>query len=337
MRTGFVVLFAGLLGGSCAHRTIAVKTAPAPGPAPEAEDESESDVHAPWDIPLDRDARQARFKARRLSAARLHEVRTLLGTAAPAASSTTLNPQQWTTIGPQPIGTTTNPFAGSVLNLGIDPHNPGTIYAGTYVGKLWKTTNSGAQWLPLSDAGPLVDVQWIAVDPAVLNTVYVLDAGAIYTSADGGSTWTELPPVVADASLNCSGEAFAIHPAVSGTWLVSEYCSTSPKTSVIYKTANAGSTWSKQATITGEIDKLEFNASSPNYAYAAGFASASVLFEISTDRDFHRCGNYLDQRDWLWFHGSSSTGAVCPLSGGIRIGPFESQDDLLTGRCLRGS
>ncbi|MGO9258392.1 MAG: WD40/YVTN/BNR-like repeat-containing protein [Bryobacteraceae bacterium] len=258
-----------------------MRTAPAPVATREAE--AESEVHAPWDMPMDRDARQARFKARRLAAARLHEVQALLGTAAPAASSTAVNPQQWTFIGPQPINTSTNPWSGSLLNLAIDPHNPGTIYAGTFVGKLWKTTNSGAQWLPLSDAGPLVDIQWIAVDPVALNTVYVLDAGSIYKSADGGSTWTELPPVVTGAGPNCSGEAFAIHPSVSGTWLVSEYCSASPETSVIYKTTNAGTTWSKEATITGEIDKLEFNVSSPNYAYAAGFASASVLFEISTD------------------------------------------------------
>src|SRR5580700_8771597 len=258
MRSGLVVFFAGLLCGSCAHRTVAVRTALPPTPRAEAE----SEVHAPWDTPMDRDARQAQFQARRLAAARLHEVQKLLGTLAPAAASTTVNPQQWTSIGPQPIGTGTNPWAGSILNLAIDPHNPTTIYAGTYVGRLWKTTNSGALWLPLSDAGPLVDVQWIAVDPVSLNTVYVLDAGSIYKSADGGSTWTELPPVVNDPTLNCSGEAFAIHPSVSGTWLVSEYCSTSPETSVIYKTANAGASWSKQTTITGEIDKLEFNVSS---------------------------------------------------------------------------
>lgn len=285
MRAGLAVVFAGLLCGSCAHRTVTVKTAPTPMPARRAETESE--VRAPWDMPMDREARQARFKARRISAARLHEVRTLLGTAVPATSatspSTAVNPQQWTFIGPQPIGTGTNPWAGSVLNLAIDPHNPSTLYAGTFVGGLWKTTNSGAAWLPLSDAGALVDVQWIAVDPVVLNTVYVLDAGSIYKSADGGSTWTALPPVVTDPSLNCSGETFAIHPSVSGTWLVSEYCSTSPETSVIYKTTNAGASWSKQATITGEIDKLEFNVSGPNYSYAAGFASSAVLFEMSTD------------------------------------------------------
>jgi hypothetical protein len=290
MRTRFVVVFVGLLCASCAHRIAAVRTAPAAAP--------DSDVHAPWDIPMDREERQARFKARRLSAARLSEVRTLLGTTAPAASSITVNPQQWTTIGPQPIGTSTNPWSGSVLNLAVDPHNPGTVYAGTFVGKLWKTTDSGATWLPLSDAGPLVHVQRIAVDPVALNTVYVLDAGSIYKSADGGSTWTELPPVVTDASLNCSGEAFAIHPSVTGTWLLSEYCSTSPADSVIYKTTDAGNTWSKETTIAGEIDKLEFNASSPNYAYAAGFASSAVLFEISTDTG----------TTWTSAIGSGSTG-----------------------------
>jgi len=139
MRLGFVVVFAGVLCGSCAHRTVAVRTAASPSPTPGAE--AESEVHAPWDTPMDRDARQGRFQARRLSAARLHEVQALLGTAAPAASSATVNPQRWTFIGPQPINTSTNPDAGSVLNLALDPHNPSTIYAGTYVGKLWKTTN----------------------------------------------------------------------------------------------------------------------------------------------------------------------------------------------------
>jgi photosystem II stability/assembly factor-like uncharacterized protein len=295
-RVVFVVVFTGLLCSSCVHRALAVRTAPAT--VTSRSDGDESDVEAPWDVPMDRNERQAWFQARRLSAARLHAVQRLLGTLAPAASSTTVNPQQWTFIGPQPMGTGPNPWAGSVRNLAIDPHNPNTIYAVTYVGALWKTTNSGAAWLPLSDAGPLVDVQWIAVDPVALNTVYVLDAGSVYKSADGGSTWTELPPVVTDASLNCSGEAFAIHPSVSGTWLVSEYCSGSPETSVIYKTVTGGTTWSKQATITGEIDKLEFNASTPNYAYAAGFASSAVLFNISTDTG----------TTWTSAVGSGSTG-----------------------------
>jgi uncharacterized protein (TIGR03437 family) len=281
MRIGLVVVFGGLVCGSCAHRTIAVRNTFTP--AAMRSGQADKEAGEPRDMAMDRETRLARFHALRLSATRLHEVQTLLGTMAPAATSTTVNPQQWTSIGPQPIGTSTNPDGGSVLNLAIDVHNPDTIYAGTYVGKLWKTTDSGATWLPLSDTGPLVDVQVIAVDPVVADTVYVLDAGSIYKSADGGSTWTELPAVVTGASLNCSGEAFAIHPSLSGTWLVAEYCSASPATSVIYKTTNNGATWSKQATITGEIDKLEFNASSPNYAYAAGFASASVLFQISTD------------------------------------------------------
>jgi uncharacterized protein (TIGR03437 family) len=277
-RKTWLVILATFVCCSCVHKEAPrLATVPALRPGVDLD---ENDARAPWDLPRDRGQRAAIFKARRLAAARLSETKALIGTATPAVSSTTVNPQQWTLIGPQPIHTS-NPWAGSVLNLAIDPHNPGTIYAGTFVGKLWKTTNSGAQWVPLSDAGPLVDVQWIAVDPVLQNTVYVLDAGSIFKSADGGTTWTELPPVVSDPT--CSGEAFAIHPTVSGTWLVSEYCTASSDSSMIYKTTNAGASWTKEATIAGEINQLQMNVSSPNYAYAAGFASSAVIFQISTD------------------------------------------------------
>ncbi|HUD21736.1 MAG TPA: hypothetical protein VMQ60_02735, partial [Acidobacteriaceae bacterium] len=122
----------------------------------------------------------------------------MLGTALPAAApaSTSTNPFQWTFIGPQPIvnsTSSTNPYAGSVLTLAMDPNNACVVYAGTYVGKLWKTTDCGNTWQPLSDSGPLVEIQSILVDPVLANTLYVLDAGSIYKSADAGLSWAELP------------------------------------------------------------------------------------------------------------------------------------------------
>ncbi len=270
-----VIASALLLTVSCTHRTaVAVKATPSVERAAESAD-------SPQDMPAGRDARQQWFDTRKLAVERLTETRKLLGTATPAASSPSLNPQQWTFIGPQPMIGTSFTFSGSVLILVMDPHNSSTIYAVTFLHKLWKSTDAGTTWLPLSDAGPLVTIQWLAMDPTLTNTLYAMDAGSLYKSTNGGSSWTALTPPTTNAS--CSGDAFAVHPAVSGTWLVSEYCTGSTDTSVIYKTANAGTSWTKVATVTGEIEQLEFNANTPSYAYGSGELDKAALFETSLD------------------------------------------------------
>ena len=271
-----IIVCAALLTASCAHRFAVIPTATAA-----VESEEEAEVSSPGDIPLERPARQEYFKAQRLTVDRLTKTRELLGTAAPAASSSTVNPQRWTFIGPQPMVNGSNPWAGSVLILAIDPHNASTIYAVTFLRRLWKTTDAGTTWLPLSDAGPLVSIQWLALDPVLTNTLYAMDAGSLYKSTNGGSTWAALPPVVNNPT--CLGEAFAIHPAVSGTWLVSEYCSSTAETSALYRTTNSGASWSQVSTINGEISEVEFNTGTPTYAYASGFLANAVLFEASTD------------------------------------------------------
>lgn len=212
-----LLLLSGVLfSSSCAHRRITTSTPTPSSPLariiPDSRhNENETEKRrAPWDPPDDPEARRAWFQMRKRSAANLHQIQTMLGTALPAAApaSTSTNPFKWTFIGPQPIVdpySTVDPYAGSVLTLAMDPHNSCLVYAGTYVGKLWKTTDCGNTWQPLSDSGPLVQIQSISVDPVLANTLYVLDAGSIYKSSDAGVTWTELPPVVSDPSQDCSG------------------------------------------------------------------------------------------------------------------------------------
>jgi uncharacterized protein (TIGR03437 family) len=231
-------------------------------------------------MPRDLDARQQWFKTRRFAVERLNDARKLLGTAMPVASSVIVNPQQWIFIGPQPwTGVNLNTGSGSVLLMVMDPHNSSTLYLVTFLRKLWKSTDAGTTWQPLSDAGPLLTIQWLAADPTLQNTLYAMDAGSLYKSANGGSSWTELAPPTNNTS--CTGDAFAVHPAVSGTWLVSEYCS--GNTSVLYKTANAGGSWTKVAMVSGEIEQLQFNATNPTYAYASGELDKAALFETSLD------------------------------------------------------
>lgn len=279
---------------SCAHRRITASAPSRPSAQTTAENgHSENGTEkrrAPWDPPDNPQARRAWFQARKRSAENLREMQASLGTALPsaAAPSTSTNPFQWTFIGPQPIGSgiTANPSAGSVLTLAMDPHNSCFVYAGTYVGKLWKTADCGNTWQPLSDSGPLVQVQSISVDPVLANTLYVLDAGSIYKSTDGGLTWNELAPVVADASQGCSGDAFAIDPSVSGTWLVTEVCYSYALGlySAIYRSTDGGLTWKQVAapSVGLELYRIGFNRGNAAFAYASGVILNSQETQYAT-------------------------------------------------------
>ncbi|MFK8055624.1 MAG: WD40/YVTN/BNR-like repeat-containing protein [Saprospiraceae bacterium] len=100
--------------------------------------------------------------------------------------------KEWNVEGPFTEG-------GRVNVLEIDPANPNIVYLGFSRGGLWKTTNKGADWLPISDQLPFPTVGAIALDtassriwigtgdPNVSGYFYVGDG--IYYSDDDGDTW----------------------------------------------------------------------------------------------------------------------------------------------------
>jgi photosystem II stability/assembly factor-like uncharacterized protein len=75
----------------------------------------------------------------------------------------------------------------------------GLIYVGTDTGRMWKTSDGGANWTRLQGT-PTRWVNAIQVDPADSNHLYVAfsgyregdDAANVYESRDGGATWTNI-------------------------------------------------------------------------------------------------------------------------------------------------
>ncbi|HKK08429.1 MAG TPA: glycoside hydrolase, partial [Gemmatimonadota bacterium] len=149
------------------------------------------------------------FPARPFLRARPAAVRPVLLVAAVAAALLALAParpaaaqsgklwsdMQWRSIGPT--------RAGRTRALDGVPGHPDVFYAGFDNGGLWRSTDYGANWVPLFDDQPISSIGAVAVAPSDPDVIYVgsgagiirpdLSTGdGVYKSTDAGRTWTHL-------------------------------------------------------------------------------------------------------------------------------------------------
>jgi hypothetical protein len=112
---------------------------------------------------------------------------------------------RWEFVGPRNYGivhTGASPVSGRVNAVAFDTRRPGTWYFGAAMGGVWKTTNFGDTWTPLSDQWKFLPVSSIAIDPTNPNTIYAGTgdvpqpsyAMGVMKSSDGGSTWSAAGP-----------------------------------------------------------------------------------------------------------------------------------------------
>ena len=96
------------------------------------------------------------------------------------------------------------PFRGGrVLAVTGVPGSPFTYYFGGVGGGVWRTTDGGVSWQPLSDKGMISSIGAIAVSESNPNVIYVgtgesclrgnISYGdGVYKSTDGGKTWQHI-------------------------------------------------------------------------------------------------------------------------------------------------
>lgn len=92
-----------------------------------------------------------------------------------------------------------SPGQGRINVFHMDPNNPNTYYVGAPAGGLWKSTDAGLSWAPLTDFFPQIGVSAIAVDPNDSDIIYIGtgddDASDSYSvgmlkSTDGGQNFS---------------------------------------------------------------------------------------------------------------------------------------------------
>lgn len=113
----------------------------------------------------------------------------------------------WESLGPQPI---TNEYwsgganaSGRVSAIALHPTDLNTAYVAAAGGGVWKTTDGGQSWTPISDQLSSLASGALAIDPANPNTVvygtgeqhYSSDSlygDGLFRTVDGGTSWSKI-------------------------------------------------------------------------------------------------------------------------------------------------
>ena len=199
------------------------------------------------------------------------------------ASALALSSTRWSLIGPEPTNTPYNVpiVAGRVSALAVDPTNANIVYAGAADGGVWKTTDAGIHWTPLTDFQPSLAIGALAIDPSNHSVIYTgtgeenfsLDSyygAGILKSTNGGTSWTQIKgPFVGPFAFDGGAHigAIAVEPGNSSVILVAvEMFSSNP--TGIYRTEDGGTTWTSVLSATHGTAVM-FDPSNGNVAYAA--------------------------------------------------------------------
>lgn len=122
----------------------------------------------------------------------------------------------WVPLGPGNIPELSIQSTGRLTAIAVHPTNPNVIYVGGAQGGVWKTTNGGANWTPLTDRECSLAMGWIVLDPVDPDIVYAATGEqhfsgdsyygcGVLRSTDGGATWTQLGADVFDVATTTSG------------------------------------------------------------------------------------------------------------------------------------
>jgi photosystem II stability/assembly factor-like uncharacterized protein len=152
----------------------------------------------------------------------------------------------WTSLGPSP---TSEGHSGRITTIAVHPNDRTTIYIGAAQGGVWKTTDGGTSWTPLTDGQCSLAMGDIAIDPTNPNIVYAgtgeenFSGDSYYgcgvlRSADGGSSWTRLGASVFNGD---TISKILIDPATAGTTTNTTLLVTSENG--VYRSTDSGSSW----------------------------------------------------------------------------------------------
>jgi photosystem II stability/assembly factor-like uncharacterized protein len=232
----------------------------------------------------------------------------------------------WTFIGPAPIQTPYSApiVSGRVSALAIHPSDVNTVYLGAAQGGIWKTTNGGTNWTPLTDTQASTAIGSIALDPSNSNTIYIgtgeenfsgdsYYGAGVLKSTDAGAHWAQVcgpfcGPIGPDGYYGGGARigGLAVHPTNGQILLAAVQLLFEDG---IYRSTDGGNTW-MQVLSGNPGNSVMFVPNNGNIAYA----SLGSSFSGGTEGVFKSTDS---GQTWAPANGTSSN--VLPLTNAARI------------------
>jgi uncharacterized repeat protein (TIGR01451 family) len=245
---------------------------------------------------------------------------------APESNSNNAVPGTWTPIGPNPTINGNLTTAAWTNAIAVDQTNASVAYLGAPEGGVWKTTDGGAHWTPLTDTQPSLAIASITIDPTNNNTIYAgtgdsyLYGEGLLKSTNGGSTWTYIASPFAgpfgDSSFFGGGahiNQIAVDPANPSVVLAAVW--RFPASSAgVYRSMDGGNTW--EQVLPGAGATAVAFSSTGSVAYAAisdYFGTTLAGIYKSTDGG----------QSWTPSNGSGSTQLPLTNSGVASVGEIQ--------------
>lgn len=201
-------------------------------------------------------------------------------------------------------GSKTESLAGlNISKLDFDPQNRETVYAGSFSGGLFKSTDSGASWSRILSK---IFVYDFIVSPVDSKTIYVAgsfnDQGKVLKTQDGGATWTD---AYNEATKANPVRAIAFNPSTSNQLIIGT------DSGNLVKSADSGLSWQLSHSFNNRINKVlwqqdgiyvllkdkglfKSSAGDSNFQDLTPSLGKSSTFDFSYDNTLSYNQNYVD-------------------------------------------
>jgi hypothetical protein len=183
-------------------------------------------------------------------------------------------------------------YSGRATSIAVNASNPLNLYVGASLGGVWKSTDGGTTWSPLTDSQPSLAVGALALSPDQ-KTIYAGTGDPTHTvdsyygagmlkSSDGGRTWSVLGvPVFSQSAISAIlvSQSNPNRILAADTWAICCKGITtveSPSGVGVFLSTDGGNTWTKTLSSPPNhgVASLAADTNNPNTVYAGDFAGA---------------------------------------------------------------